>query len=275
MRLIPEWNFDYQVAILGAYSTILVESLFLILGRPFDDTSPLCISILTNGSAVLLAGFGGACATSLAALRICVTTVFLLFCIVLVTEEEKFDGTSAILCSIADIFYIWFLRHGQRKKGRFGDRIPFSEGSKSFEIRKPRDRGVADSACWDAELLKNALIFELGDHFHVEGGILLFTVLGTALTYRVFDFDLGFGLFFTSISAFWSLVLLLLINAMRIRGRRAKAIQGRFLGILVLTLPASYLFFALNYSGVEWANGITWWKPAVGTAWFVMSSWLL
>jgi len=81
MRLIPEWHLDYQVVILGAYSTILVESLFLILGRPFDNTSPLCISILTNGSAVLLAGFGGACATSLAALRICVTTVFLLFCI--------------------------------------------------------------------------------------------------------------------------------------------------------------------------------------------------
>lgn len=264
MRLIPERYLDYQVAALGAYSTILVESLFLILGRPFDSASPLCISILTNGSAVLLAGFGGACATSLAVLRICATTVFLLFCVVLVKEEEKFDGTSAILCSIAYLFYNWFLQPDQRTKGRFDDHIPFSEGSKKFEIRRPRDRGIA-------------LNFKLGDHFHVDGGILIFTVLGTALTYRVFDFDLGFGLFFASVSAFWSLVLLLLINSMRLRGRRAKvhnAIQRRVLSILVLTLPASYLFFALNYSGVEWANEITWWKPAVETAWFVMSLWV-
>lgn len=148
----------------------------------------------------------------------------------------------------------------------------FSEANKEFEDRDPRGRGLGDKACWDAERFQRALTFELGDHFHVDGGVLLFTVLGTALTYRVFDFDLGFGLFFASVSGFWSLVLLILINSMRDRGRRVElhgAIQRRILGILILTLPANYVFIALNYSDVQWADEITWWKPAVEIAWFV------
>lgn len=59
---------------------------------------------------------------------------------------------------------------------------------------------------------------------------------------------------------------------MRLRGRRVElhgAIQCGFLATLILTLPANYIFFALNYSNVEWADEITWWKPAARTAWFV------
>lgn len=92
----PERHFNYHVAALDAYSTVFVEALFLILGGLFENAWPLSISIFTNGSAVLLAGLGGACATSLAALRIGLTTAFLFFSIVLVTEAGAFDGKFAI-----------------------------------------------------------------------------------------------------------------------------------------------------------------------------------
>lgn len=246
MRLMPEWHLNYQVAALGAYSTIFIEALFLILGGPWENASPLTISILTNGSAVLLAGLGGACATSFAAIRICLTTVFLFFCIVLVTEEAAFDGTYPILCSVAQLSYHWLLRRSRRKTGRFDGYSLFLESNKDLDNRDSRDHGLGDKACWDAERFARALTFELGDHFHVDGGVLLFTVLGTALTYRVFDFDLGFGLFFASVSAFWSLVLLILINFMRLRGRQMEvhsATRRRFVGISIFTLPVSYIFF--------------------------------
>lgn len=273
MRLMPEWHLNYQVAALGAYSTIFIETLFLILGGPWENASPLTISILTNGSAVLFAGLGGAYATSFAAIRICLTTVFLFFSIVLVTEEGTFDGTYAIFCSVDYLTYHWLLRRNQRKTGRFDGRSLFPESDKVLDSRDSRDHGLGDKVCWDAENSERALTFELGDHFHVDGGVLLFTVLGTALTYRVFDFDLGFGLFYASVSAFWSLVLLILINFMSLRGRQVKvhsAMRRRFSGILILTLPASYVLFALSHSNIEWANEITSWKPAVGTAWFVL-----
>ena len=96
---LPAWYLNYQVAAFGAYATILVESIHLIL-RGFENASLLPISILTNGSAVLVAGFGGACSTPLAILRICLTSLFLLSAIIL-HEDETFDGTYATLCSVA------------------------------------------------------------------------------------------------------------------------------------------------------------------------------
>jgi len=273
MRLMPEWHLNYQVAALGAYSTIFIEAVFLILGGRIENASPLSISILTNGFAVLLAGLGGACATSFAVLRICLTSVFLFFSIVLVTEEGTFDGTYAILCSVAQLCYHWLLRRNQWESDRFDGSSLSPESNKDLDNRDSRDHGLGDKACWDAERFERALTFEFGDYFHVEGGVLLFTALGTALAYRVFDFDLGFGLFFASVSAFWSLVLLILINFMKLRGRQMEvhsAMRRRFVGISIFTLPVSYIFFALNYGDIGWADEITWWKPAVGTAWFVL-----
>ena len=92
---LPDWSLNYQVAAVGAYATILVESIQLIL-RGFEYSSLLSISIITNASAVLIAGFGGASPTPFAILRICLTSLFLL-CALILPENEDYDGTYAIL----------------------------------------------------------------------------------------------------------------------------------------------------------------------------------
>jgi len=98
------WRLDYQVAAFGAYATILVESVSLILGG-IEDASALSISLLTNGSAVIFAGFYWANAAPLAAIRIGLTAIFLVWSIATKPEKDSFDGTYAILCSCAHLVY--------------------------------------------------------------------------------------------------------------------------------------------------------------------------
>ena len=105
----PNWTLNYQVAAVGAYATILVESIYLILGG-LENTSLLSISILTNTSVVLFAGFGNASSTPLVSIRICLTGLFLLWAIVF-HENETVDGTYAIFCSVVHLFYQLQLRH--------------------------------------------------------------------------------------------------------------------------------------------------------------------
>lgn len=106
------WRLNYEIAAFGAYCTILVEALCLILGG-FEDASPLSISLLTSGSAVAIAGFGDYFSTPLAVFRISLTTAFLLISIVSRRGGENFDGTCASLCSVAHLFQTWIWQGGR------------------------------------------------------------------------------------------------------------------------------------------------------------------
>lgn len=77
----PDWHLNYEVAALGAYATILVEAIHILFGG-FDDASPISISLLTNGSAVLFTPHAKSRATPLAAVRIYLTATFLLWGVV-------------------------------------------------------------------------------------------------------------------------------------------------------------------------------------------------
>lgn len=76
----------------------------LIFGG-IDNASLLSISILTHGSAIIIAGFGRSDGVPLAAIRIGLTTLFLLWSIATKREKEAFDGTYAILCSCGHLVY--------------------------------------------------------------------------------------------------------------------------------------------------------------------------
>ena len=259
---ISDWNLNYQVAAFGAYATALVESIYLILGG-FEDGSLLSISILTNGSAILLASFGGTSSTPFAILRICLTSLFLL-CAIILREDQAFDGTYAILCSVAHLVYQLRLRSSDESEGFLPKHEKYAKTealSDSCLHAPPRDYIGA------AEFSGNIPIF-FGDYFCLEGAMVPATILGTVMTYRVFDFDLGFGLVFAFMSAFLSSVILLLINYARMRGRKmetGKALQG-LVRLMVIIGPCCFGFFSsVQLPDVEFS----WWRIAFGISWFV------
>ena len=261
---LPDWTFNYPVAAVGAYATILVESIYLILGG-FENTSPLSISILTNASAVLFAGFGGASSTPLATFRICLTSLFLLWAIIF-RENETVDGTYAVLCSVAHLFYQLRLRHNgdgfegflpQHEKRSETEETPLE----SCGHTPPTDRNDA------AKFSRNLRIF-FGGSLCLEGAMLPISILGTVMTYRVFDFDLGFGLVFAFMSAFLSSAILMFINYARMRGRRMQTqkVLQRLISLMVFFGTFCFVFFtSIDFPDIEFS----WWKIAFGVAWCV------
>ena len=257
---LPDWYLNYQVAAFGAYATILVESIHLIL-RGFENASLLPISILTNASAVLVAGFGDASSTPLAILRICLTSLFLLNAIIL-HENETFDGTYAALCSVAHLTYQLLLRHSKNDSESY---LP------QHEKRAKTDEARAESCLHPdynhaANSSRGLRIF-FGDSFCLEGVMVLVIMLGTVTTYRVFDFDLGFGLVFAFMSAFLSSVILLFINYARMQDRRMdtqKAIQ-RLVNLIIALGSSCFVFFTVVvFPDIE----LSWWRITFGVAWF-------
>ena len=260
----PNWTLNYQVAAVGAYATILVESIYLILGG-FENTTLLSISILTNASAVLFAGFGNPCSTPLATIRICLTSLFLLLGIIF-RKNETVDGTYAILCSAAYLVYQFRLRHNS---DGFEGFLPQHENLSKTDERPseccgptpPTDHNEA------ATFSRNLRIF-YGDSLCLEGAMLPISVLGTAMTYRVFDFDLGVALVFAFMSAFLSSAILRFINYARTRGRRMqtqKALQ-RLICLMIFFGTFCFIFFtSMDFPDIEFS----WWKIAFGIAWCV------
>ena len=258
------WILNYKVAALGAYATIFVEAVYLILGG-FRNASPLVISILTNGSAVILAGSDGPRALSSAAIRISATMVFLLASIVTTTERENFDGTAASLCSVAHLIHQCSV---QRKGWQSSIFLQQTEEAKD-KHEEDRDHGYNSSAA----NFSRHLIFQFGNDIKFDGGHLLFLSLGNVAIYRIFDFDLGFGLLFASFSLAPCAALLLLVNWAQLRGRQVKineAIQKSFARVFLLSMPISFIFFSFVDMGVD----IAWWKPAFGAGWlsFLLST---
>ena len=260
----PEWSLNYQVAAFGAYATILVQSVYLIL-RGFEQSSLLSISILTNGAAVLVAGFGGACSTPLAARHICLTSLFLLGAIIL-QGNDHFNGTYAILCSVAQLTYQLLLHH----YGKHSEVLPQHEKctkaeeapSESCMHAPPTD--YKDEA---ASFSGNLRIF-FGDGFCLEGAIVPVIILGTVMTYRVLDFDLGFGLVFAFMSAFLSSIVVLFINSARLRGRRVDTQKSIRILIGLLLVIGVFCFVLLTTMEVPDPE-LSWWRIAFGVAWFV------
>ena len=260
----PEWTLNYQVAAFGAYATILVESIYLIL-RGFEQSSLLSISILTNSAAVLVAGFSGASSTPLAALQICLTSLFLLWAIFL-QGNDHFNGTYSILCSVAQLTYQLLLRH----YGKHSEVLPQHEKctkaeeapSESCMHAPPTD--YKDEA---ANFSGNLRIF-FGAGFCLEGAIVPVIILGTVMTYRVLDFDLGFGLVFAFMSAFLSSIVVLFINSARLRGRRVDTQKSIRILIGLLLVIGLFCFVLLTTMEVPDPE-LSWWRIAFGVAWFV------
>ena len=88
------------------------------------------------------------------------------------------------------------------------------------------------------------------------------------MTYRVFDFDLGFGLVFAFMSALLSSILLVFINCARVRGQQIETRKGlQRLGSMVLVIGAFCFVF---FTSVEFPDiDFSWWKIAFGFSWFV------
>lgn len=259
------WSLNYQVAAFGAYATILVGSTHLIL-RGSEPASLLPISILTNASAILVAGFGGAPSTPWAILRVCLTSIFLL-CGVVLHENEEFDGTYPILCSVAYFTYQLGLRyHGIDSEGflpRHEKEAKTDEAPSGTCLRvPPTDDNDATSSSRDLRIF-------FGGSFCLQGPILPLTTLGTVMTYRVFDFDLGFGLVFAFMSDFLSYIILVFINFARLRGRRMdndKIIQRLFNLMLVIGTFCFVFFTTVEFPDIDFS----WWRIAFGVAWFVV-----
>jgi len=109
------------------------------------------------------------------------------------------------------------------------------------------------------------MVFQFGCCFQIQGILVLFSVLGTAMTYRTFDFNLGFGLFFASISAMCCTLLICLDHITRLWGRQIdmnKALQ-RLVGML---LPVG-IFCGIIFTMVELGIDISWWRASFGLVW--------
>ena len=261
---LPKWTLNYQVAALGAYATILVQSIYLIL-RGFEQSSLLSISILTNGSAVLVAGLGPASSTPLAALQICLTSLFLLWATVL-QGDDHFNGTYAILCSIAQFTYQLLLRH----YGNHSEVLPQHENcAKSEEAPSESCLQPPPIECKDdAANYSGSLRIFFGEAFCLEDVIVPVIILGTVMTYRILDFDLGFGLVFAFMSGFLSSIILLFINSARLRGRRADTQKSIRILIGLLVFFGIFCFSLLTTMEVTDPE-LSWWRIAFGVAWFV------
>ena len=260
---LPEWRTNYQVAALGAYATILVESINLIL-RGLEHSSLLSLSILTNGSAVLVAGFGGASSTTLAALQICLTSWFLLWATFL-EGNDHFNGTYAVLCSIAQLTYQLLLRH----YGKHSEVLPQHEKyTKAEEAPSESCLHTPPTDYKDAANFCGSLRIFFGDAFCLEGAIVPVIILGTVMTYRVLDFDLGFGLVFAFMSAFLSSIVLLFINNARLRGRQVDTQKSIRILIGLLLVIGMFCFVILTTMDVPDPE-LSWWRIAFGVAWFV------
>ena len=260
---LSDWKLNYQVAAFGAYATILVKSIYLIL-RGFESSSLLSISILNNASAVLVTGFSANSSTPFAILRICLTSLFLLWAIIC-QGNEGFDGTYAILCSVAHFTYQLGLQHRgvvseepyQHEKCANAEEAP----SKSLHA-PPMDKN-------DAARFSGSLRMFFGDSLCLDGAIVPVTILGTAMTYRVFDFDLGFGLVFAFMSAFISSIILLFIHRVEMQGLRVdthKYVQLLVSLLLVIGAFCFILFTTLESPDIEFS----WWRIAFGVAWSVI-----
>lgn len=258
------WSINYQVAAFGAYATILVESTHLILGG-FEPASLLSISILTNASAILVAGFGGPSSTPLAILRISLTSLFLLYAIIL-HENEEFDGTYPILCSVAHLTYQLGLRY--RGNSSEGFLPQHGKGAKTDEAPRESCLHVLPTGDNDITNSSRDLRIFFGESLCLQGPTLPITILGTVMTYRVFDFDLGFGLVFAFMSAFLSSIILLFSNSARQRGRQidSQRIIQRLVSLMLVIGTFCFVFF----STVEFPDiDFSWWRVAFGVAWFV------
>ena len=97
------------------------------------------------------------------------------------------------------------------------------------------------------------------------------SILGTLMTYRVFDFDLGFGLVFAFMSAFLSSGILMFINYARTRGRRMQTQKIlKRLKILIVFFGIFCFAFFTRLDSVEFLDiEFSWWRIAFGVAWCV------
>lgn len=260
---LPEWSLNYHVAALGAYATILVESTYLIL-RGFEQSSLLSISILANGSAVLLAGFGGTSSTPLAALQICLTSLFLLWA-TFIQGNGHFNGTYAVLCSVARFTYQLLLRH----YGNHSEVLPQNEKfTKAEKAPSESCLHASPSDYKDAANFSGRLRIFFGDAFCLDDAIVPVIILGTVMTYRVLDFNLGFGLVFAFMSAFLSSIVLLFINNARLRGRRVDT-QKSIRLLIGLSLVIGIFCFVLSTTMEVSDPELSSWRIAFGVAWFV------
>lgn len=228
--------------------------------------SLLSISILTNASVILVAGFGGPSATPLAILRICLTSLFLL-CAIILHEDEEFDGTYPVLCSVAHLTYQLGLQYCGKD----------SEGYLPRHEKEAKTDGAPPESCLrvpptddnDTTNSSRDLCIFFGDSLCLEGSVSPITLLGTVMTYRVFDFDLGFGLVFAFMSAFLSSIILLFINSVRQRGRRidSQKIIQRLISLMLIIGIISFVFFTtVEFPDIDFS----WLRVAFGVAWFVV-----
>lgn len=259
----PDWHLNYPLAALGAYASVVVQLTCLTFGD-FENATPLSISLVTNGSTLILAGFDSYSSYPLAILRIFLTTIFLLYAIVAsLTTEQAFDGTYAILCGVAYLAYAIF----SQSQHVASDPMQGQHAEKKTEAPAhiQLDNDVRRYA--EALTFQRKVVFQFGDTFQLDGGAALLSIFGTALVYRAFDFDFGFSSVFAFFSAVCCTNLLFLINFVRLHDRHIdimKVVQ-RLLGLL---LPVGVFCF-LVFTYVDFGINTSWSRVAFGVVWCV------
>ena len=268
---IPSWCLKYQVASIGVYATTLVEGTYLVLGG-FGNATPLAISLLTNASAIGLAGLGGSNAVPVATFRMCATSLFLLGSMVIVHEGETYNGTYAALCSLALLIYNSLLLYDENQRSLQEDKKR-TEDSMQQENLPFSFNGAASP-------YRN-LILQYRDSVRVDCGVLLLFTLGTVMTYRVFDFDLGFGLVFASVSAVLCIGIILCSGYLVKTRERILDINKPLLMLIRLLVmigcPVFGFFCAYNQlfdaedndAPLSFIGDLSWWRVSFGVSWCV------
>ena len=271
----PAWQLNYRVATLAAHATSFVGYFAVVCGL-WTNANPIAISIITNGLAVVLAGFAPSRQTENSTiLCICLTTMFLFYAIAATARRDDgrdggaFDGTYAILCGVGHLIYSLLLC---RKDRASGDGCISNE-----EIEKKGNAGdgssTTDKVYDHGPDFHRNVVFSFGDadDFRIEGVAILLAVLGTMMEYRVFDFNLGFGLVFAGFSAICCCFMLYLINFARLRGRRIDANTSiqKLAGMLMTA--GSFCFFLVPTVAADFELGddISWWRATFGVVWLV------
>lgn len=264
---LPKWQLDPSIAIFATYTTLLVASASLIFGG-FETTSPLAISLLANGAATILAGYGGLRSSPSAFLCICLTSVFLL-CGIATSfgtrdlNHDRFDGTYSILCSFAHLAYTAILVYKQ---------VESQHGSNpGQEVEKKDDSFVQSNNDESSDkgvivtFPSRDIVFQFGDTFRMRAKVFIPMVLGSAMIYRAVDFNTGLGIICASVSGTMSALLLFMIDVTRYQEQNVdldKALQ-KFVGALISV--GIFCYIAFTYTEMD--PDITWWRVAFPITW--------
>lgn len=268
---LPPWRLDHPLAAFAAYATIIVELVDLIFNG-LSEPYAIAASIIMNGSAVLLAGYGGPESPPPAFLCICLNTVFLLCDIASTMGPSPFHDTHvgctyAMLCSIAHLTYSGGLLYKQIECRN--DPVVDQQVEKKDDCVAEKQTEMEAGEAEDMIKFDRNISFQFGDRFRMEVKNLLPIVIGTALvTYRSPNsLNSDVGVIFGLLSGVMGVSLLFLIDATQVRFQSVDmdAAWQHLVAVLLFVGVFWYSLFSFYSSN----PGTDWWRITFVIVWYV------